>query len=136
MENLDENSRDDLATENQISNTAKQNLHDSVTWIKIVAIVAIIGSGLAMLFTLFTLFTMPVPAIINIIIYAFAIYVATILLKMARNVDRGSFNIHEFSIHFLKYWKIVAILTLAGIALGILGAILVASTGMMFMQGF
>lgn len=136
MENLDEYNQDrDLMTNGGLSPGAKENLNNSAIWVKIIAIVSLVGSVLGILGGLFILFVTPVLGIIYLAMYAFAIYVSLLLLNVAKSVERGTFDMDKFAENFLKYWKIMAIFMIIGIALGIIGGIFGAVSGTMMLQG-
>src|SRR5690554_8177641 len=104
MENLDENNHDqELMNKDRISATAKENLQKSAGWVKVVAILGIVGSGLGALSGLFILFTVPILGFIYLTIYAIAIYISTLLLNVANSVERGSFDLEKFAVNFYKY---------------------------------
>ena len=67
--------------------------------------------------------------------YAIAIYVSTLLLNVGKSIDKGTFNMDQFAENFLKFWKIIAILTIIAIAFTIISFILGAISGTLMLQG-
>ena len=126
MENYEQDNN--LVENDKLSPNAKENLHNSAIWVKIIAIVGIAGSGIGAIFSLFMIFTSPISVIFNLVFYAFFIYVSNLLLNASTSIERGSFNMDDFAENFLKYYKIIAILTLAGIIMSILFFAFAAST--------
>lgn len=126
MDNYEEDNN--LMENDRLSPTAKENLHNSAVWVKIVAIVGIAGSGIGAIFSLFMIFTSPISVIFNLAFYAFFIYVSNLLLNVSKSIERGNFDMTIFAENFLKYYKIIAILTLAGIFMSILIFTFAAST--------
>lgn len=130
MDNLDEhNLTNDLTNQDAISPIAKSFLNRASGWVKAVAILGIVGASLGILLGLFAIIGSPVIGIINLAIYAFAIYVSILLLKVANNIDRGTFNLDEFAKNFYLYWKTVVIFSLVAVGLTVLMGIIFAVAG-------
>ncbi|RYM32590.1 hypothetical protein ERX46_15105 [Brumimicrobium glaciale] len=137
MENLDEYNQDnELINNGNLSPTAKENLHNSAVWVKIIAIVGIVGSGIGAIFSLILIFTSPATVIFNLAFYALFIYVSMLLLNVSKSIERGSLNMDAFAENFLKYYKIIAIMTIVGIVLSIFAVIFAASFATSMINGF
>ena len=133
MDNLDENNLDpNLTNDNSLSNDAKENLHKSAGWVKVVAILSIAGAALGGLAALFILFTVPVVGVLTIVIYGVGVFIGTLLLKVANSIDRGTFDMDKFALNFYKYWKTAVVFGIIAVVLSFIAGIFAgtASTGM------
>ncbi|WP_107039917.1 hypothetical protein [Brumimicrobium mesophilum] len=125
MENFNEyNQNSDFKNNEGLSVTAKENLENSSIYVRIVAIIAIVGGALGALGGVFLLVANPIIGLIYLALYVVVIYVSTLLLNIGKSIDRGTFDMDKFATNFLKYWKIVAIVTIFGIAFTIISIVL------------
>jgi hypothetical protein len=135
MENLDEiNQTNDLSNQEAISPVAKTFLNKASGWVKAVAILGIVGSSLGVLGGLISLIAMPLIGILYLAIYGIGIYISTILLKVANNIDRGAFNMDKFAESFYLYWKTAVIFSLIIVGLSIIIGIYFAFAGASVMR--
>lgn len=124
MENLDEHNLDTNSIHQEtVSPTAKSFLNKASGWVKAVAILGIIGASLGVLGGIFSLFVIPIVGILYLVIYGIGIYISLLLLKVANNVDRGTFNLDKFAESFYLYWKTIVILSLVIVGVSIIAGV-------------
>ncbi len=125
---MEENVLDNEVLSNEISDNAKNNLAQSSKWLKFIAIIIYVISGFYLLGIFSLLFTPNTVGFIQIptIIFGIAItllyfYLGKLLFKQSKALKHpASIDLDAFSVSFLSFWKIIAILTIVMLSIMLL----------------
>jgi len=135
---MEENVLDNEVLSNEISDNAKNNLAQSSKWLKFIAIIIYVISGFyllgifSLLFTLNTVGFIQIPTIIfGIAITLLYFYLGKLLFKQSKALKYpASIDLDSFSVSFLSFWKIIAILTIVMLGFMIFGFLIAGAMGL------
>lgn len=126
MENLDDTIE---RSSTSLSAHARRELNKGAGWVKAVAILGFIGSGMMVLASIGMFILLPVVGILYLIMAGVYGYISYLLYQKGKMASANSFNMDLFAENFHKFWKVTVIMMIILFVLSFVFGIIMGAVG-------